>query len=37
MSQYRFQHLLASREIPLHYDIDDFESDLAALTDAGHA
>jgi len=36
MSQYRFQLLLASREIPLHYDIDDFESDLATLKDAGH-
>jgi predicted HTH domain antitoxin len=27
----RFQHLLASREIPLHYDIADFEADLATL------
>jgi len=25
------QHLLASREIPLHYDIADFEADLATL------
>ena len=27
----RFQHLLASRGIPMHYDVDDFEADLATL------
>lgn len=27
----RFQQLLASRNIPLHYDITDFEADLATL------
>jgi predicted HTH domain antitoxin len=27
----RFQHLLASRGIPVHYDIADFEADLATL------
>ena len=28
-----FQHLLASREISPHYDIDDFEEDLETLRD----
>lgn len=27
----RFQHLLASRDIPVHYDVADFEADLATL------
>lgn len=27
----RFQHLLASRNIPVHYDVADFEADLATL------
>ena len=27
----RFQHLLASREIPIHYGIDEFEEDLETL------
>ncbi|MEI6414280.1 MAG: UPF0175 family protein [Pseudomonadota bacterium] len=27
----RFQHLLASREIPVHYGVADFEADLATL------
>lgn len=27
----RFQHRLASRRIPLHYNIADFEADLATL------
>jgi predicted HTH domain antitoxin len=31
----RFQHLLASRGIPVHYDVADFEADLATL-DALH-
>jgi predicted HTH domain antitoxin len=31
MSQHRFQHLLASRAIPPHYDIEEFEADLAVL------
>ena len=31
MSQLQFQHLLASRQIPVHYDIDDFEQDLKTL------
>ena len=35
MSQLRFQHLLASRQIPLHYDIAEFEADLATLREMG--
>ena len=35
ISQFRFQHLLASRNIPIHYDVDDFEVDLATLKDLG--
>lgn len=31
MSQSRFQHLLASRGIPVHYDEAEFEADLQAL------
>lgn len=31
MSQLHFQHLLASRQIPLHYDVADFEADLNTL------
>jgi len=31
MHQSHFQHLLASREIAIHYDVGDFEADLRAL------
>ena len=31
MSQLQFQHLLASRQIPLHYDVAEFEADLKTL------
>ena len=31
MSQIQFQHLLASRHIPLHYDVAEFEEDLKTL------
>jgi predicted HTH domain antitoxin len=31
MPQVRFQHVLASREIPLHYGEAEFEKDLATL------
>jgi predicted HTH domain antitoxin len=31
MSPFAFQHLLASREIGPHYDVDDFEEDLETL------
>lgn len=31
MTRLQFQHLLASRQIPLHYDASDFEADIATL------
>ncbi len=31
MSQLQFQHLLASRQIPIHYDVAEFEEDLKTL------
>jgi predicted HTH domain antitoxin len=31
MSQWQFQHLLASRQIPVHYDVAEFEEDLKTL------
>jgi predicted HTH domain antitoxin len=31
MSQLQFQHLLASRDVPIHYGIEDFEQDLKTL------
>lgn len=31
MGQAQFQHLLASRRIPVHYEIDDLERDLKTL------
>jgi len=35
MDQYRFQNLLASRGIGPHYDLPDFEEDLATLKRLG--
>ncbi len=35
MSQVQFQYLLASRQIPLHYDVADFEADLKTLREMG--
>jgi predicted HTH domain antitoxin len=35
MSRLRFQHLLASRGISLHYGIEDFEQDLDTLRRLG--
>ncbi len=35
MSQLQFQHLLASRQIPVHYDIAAFEADLKTLREMG--
>lgn len=35
MSYLQFQHLLASREIPIHYDLDEFEDDLDTLKKLG--
>jgi predicted HTH domain antitoxin len=31
----RFQQLLASRQIPVHYDVADFEADLKTLRSLG--
>ena len=31
MNQWQFQQLLARRNIPLHYDVADFEADLQTL------
>jgi predicted HTH domain antitoxin len=36
MPRLRFQHLLASRKIPLHYTSVDLEQDLQTLRDLGH-
>jgi predicted HTH domain antitoxin len=33
MPRLRFQHLLASRGIALHYDVPEFEADLQTLRD----
>ncbi len=35
MTVWAFQQLLGSREIPVHYDIVDYEEDLATLKDLG--
>lgn len=35
MGQLQFQFLLASRQIPVHYDIADFEADLQTLREMG--
>ena len=35
MSLIQFQHLLASKEIPIHYEIEDFEEDLKTLKNMG--
>ena len=35
MPRITFQKLLASRQIPIHYDADDFHKDLETLQDAG--
>ncbi|MGI9174010.1 MAG: UPF0175 family protein [Rhodothermales bacterium] len=31
MDRFAFQHLLAGRQIPVHYDADDFDQDVRAL------
>ena len=31
VSRLQFQHLLASRQIPVHYDVAEFEKDLRTL------
>ncbi|OGO43305.1 MAG: hypothetical protein A2Z04_07775 [Chloroflexi bacterium RBG_16_57_9] len=35
MSQPQFQFLLASRQIPVHYDVAEFEADMGTLRDMG--
>jgi predicted HTH domain antitoxin len=35
MGQLQFQYLLASRQIPVHYDVADFEADLKTLREMG--
>ena len=35
MTVWAFQHLLASREIPVHYDTEDYEEDLTTLKELG--
>jgi len=35
MNQLAFQHLLASRQISVHYGVEDFESDLKTLRKLG--
>jgi len=35
MNQLQFQFLLASRQIPIHYDVADFEADLKTLQEMG--
>ena len=35
MDQLQFQHLLASRQIPIHYDLAEFEEDLKTLKEKG--
>ena len=36
MNQLQFQHLLASRRIPIHYDEVEFEEDLKTLRELNH-
>ena len=35
MKRLQFQHLLASRQIAVHYEVSDFEEDLATLREMG--
>ena len=35
MPRLQFQHLLASRQIPVHYDLAEFEEDLQTLRTIG--
>jgi predicted HTH domain antitoxin len=37
MDRLRFQHLLASRGIALHYDLEEFEQDLETLRGLGRS
>jgi len=35
MTVWAFQQLLGSRDIPVHYDLEDYEEDLATLKELG--
>lgn len=35
MNRIVFQHLLASRQIPVHYDVEDLEQDIRNLKEMG--
>lgn len=35
MDRFKFQHLLASRGIPVHYEVEDLEQDLETLRSLG--
>jgi len=35
MTVWEFQQLLASREIPVHYDVEDYEEDITTLKELG--
>ena len=35
LTVWTFQQLLGSREIPVHYDVEDYEEDLATLKELG--
>jgi predicted HTH domain antitoxin len=35
VTQFEFQHLLAAQGIPIHYDVAEFEQDLATLRSLG--
>jgi predicted HTH domain antitoxin len=36
MNRLQFQHLLASRQIPVHYDVAEFEADIKTLQEMGY-
>ena len=36
MGRIQFQKLLASRQIPINYDVEDFDADLTTLRKLGH-
>jgi predicted HTH domain antitoxin len=36
MNVWDFQHLLGSRDIPVHYGLEEFEDDLNTLKDMGY-
>jgi predicted HTH domain antitoxin len=36
MNQVLFRHLLASRQIPLHYDIQELHEDVQTLREMGY-